>query len=112
MSIRYEDAILEQVTTTNQVVYTCPEVAKNAQIIFTNCTNASGADTNLTIYIIKAGDSADVSNIYLDEKQILASKSDALLEISGAILKAGDSIEAVSGSDNELNLKLGIKELY
>ncbi len=109
MTVRYDDAVQEQLPAINTLVYTCPSTAKSAQIIFGNCTNADTTDSTLTVNLVKSGDSAGVTNQYIDTKTIVAGDSDPLSEILGVTLLPGDFVSAIADVADRLNLKISIK---
>ena len=114
MSILYIDVTQEQVTTSDVAIYPTPSVSnfESAHIIYANCTNESATDTELTVNIVKSGEAVAVTNRYFPPKVIFAGRTDPLSPLVGAVLKAGDFINTIAGSANNLNLKLTIKEIY
>lgn len=111
MPVTQVSAEIEQMDGTTQTLYTAPTTVEYSTITWANCTNEDTTDTNLTVYLVKQGGSAAVTNIYFPPKPIQAGKADPLDEIVGAALEPGDFIAAIAGAASRLNLKVGIKEV-
>jgi len=112
MTVRYEDAVSEQLPATYTTIYTTPSVAKSAHVIYGNCCNVTSSSSTVTINIVQNGAGATTTNAYVSEKAVTAGDSDPLAEIVGAVLKPGDFISAKAGNASRLNFKIGIKEIY
>lgn len=114
MTIKYIDAIQEQVTAAEVTVYTAPTASnfESAHIIYGNCSNESSTDTELTVNVVQVGGSAAVTNRYFLPKVIFAGSYDPLTPLVGRVLKAGDFIVSIGGAASNLNLSIGIKEVY
>lgn len=114
MAIFYIDVTQEQVTTSNATIYTAPSTPdfESAHIIYGNCANEGAVDTELTINIVKSGDSVAVTNRYFPQKFIFAGKTDPLVPIVGRAIKSGDFISSIASLANNLNLSITIKEIY
>lgn len=114
MTVVYQDPILEQVPASDTTVYTAPSSAdfESSHVVFAVCSNESSTDTTLTVNLVQNGDAVDVTNRYFPPKTIFAGRTDPVSSIVGAVLKAGDFISVIGGAANNLNLKLGIKEIY
>ncbi len=80
MTVEYVDVVQEQVTVSNVVIYTAPISAnfESAHIIYANCVNEGGTNTELTLNIVQQGDSIAATNIYFPAKVILAGITDPL----------------------------------
>lgn len=111
-TIRYADAVQEQLPATDTTVYTAPTNVKSAHIIFGNCTCEDATGDTLTVNLVQSGATAAVTNQYLSAKAIATGVSDSLSEIIGAVLMPGDFISAKAATADRLNLKFGIKEIY
>jgi hypothetical protein len=117
MSIIYVANEQEQLPAASTLIYTCPPNADSAHIIFTkhiiftNCTNTDTSFRTVTVNIVSSGDAASTSNEYVRAKNISAGDS-VSLKITGATLKAGDSVWATASLASTLNLKIDIKEIY
>lgn len=114
MSIIFRDIVQEQVTAGNVTIYTASAASnfESAHIIYGNCVNESGTDTDLTINIVQSGGAAAVTNRYFPPTTIKNGESDPLTPLIGAVLKTGDFINSIGSIANNLNLKLTIKEIY
>lgn len=115
MTIKLLDWVSEQVPTTGTAGYECPANAKNAQVIFANCTNANAADASLTVHIIKASEdpaAPSEADTYFPSKSILAGTTDPVSSIVGAILMPGDLLVPLASNATRLNFKIGVKETY
>lgn len=112
MTVRYEDAVQEQLPAADTLVYTAPANCSSAQIVFANCTCEDTTGDSISVNIVKNGDTAGVSNLYVKTKAVAAGATTNLSEIVGAVLKPGDFISAAAATVDRLNLKIGIKEIY
>ena len=114
MTVKYVDAILEQVDITNDTIYTAPTATnfESAHIIFGNCTNEGTVDTELTVNVVQNGESVGVANRYLPPRVIFAGQYDPLTPLVGRVLKGGDYISVIGSLVDNLNLSIGIKEIY
>jgi len=112
MSILFKDAVQEQLPATDTTVYDCPANALSAHVQFGNCTNEDAVDTTLVVNIVKSGDTAGVTNIYIPSTTILAGTSNSLSGIINVTLMPGDFISAIAGSAARLNFKVSVKEIY
>lgn len=112
MTVKYIDAVSEQVPDSNSTVYTAPDAVKSAHIIFGNCNCEDATGTTVTVNIVKSGETVAVTNEYITDLSIASGASDPLTEIIGAVLKPGDFVSVVAADADKLNLKLGIKEIY
>jgi hypothetical protein len=114
MTIRYIDVVQEQVTAAEVTIYTAPTAAnfESAHIIYGNCSNESATDTELTINIVQSGGSAGVTNRYFLPQVIFGGSYDPLTPIIGRVLKAGDFVVSIAETASNLNLAIGIKEVY
>lgn len=111
MSVVFIDAVSETLPAANTTIYTVPITVDSATIIAGNCTNASGAAATLVVNIVKSGDSAATSNVYLPSATINADAQNPLSEIVGLVLAPGDFISAIAGTTSALNFKVSIKEI-
>lgn len=111
MTIRYVDAVSEQLPATDTTIYTAPSGVESAHVVFGNCTNEDAVDTTLTINVVQSGGAVAVTNRYFPPKTITAGSTDSLSAIVNCVLKPGDFISAVAADAARLNLKLGIKEI-
>ena len=114
MTVRYIDAIQEQVTAAEVTIYTAPTASnfESAHIIYGNCSNESATDTELTVNLVQNSGSAAVTNRYFLPSVIYKGRSNPLTPLIGAVLSAGDSIVSIGSLASNLNLKLSIKEIY
>lgn len=112
MTVRFEDAVLEQVPAADTLVYTAPAACKSAQIIFANCTCEDAVADSISVNIVQSGATAAATNIYVKSKAIAAGETSSLSEIVGAVLKPGDFVSAIAATIDRLNLKIGVKEIY
>ncbi|MCK5609554.1 hypothetical protein KAR91_47205 [Candidatus Pacearchaeota archaeon] len=114
MSVFFIDVVQEQVTTGNVTIYTASAASnfESAHIIYANCANEGTVDTELTINIVQSGGVVAVTNRYFPPKIILAGQADPLTPLVGRVLKSGDFISSIGGLASNLNLSIGIKEIY
>ena len=112
MTVIYDDAVQEQLPAADTLVYTAPANCKSAQIVFANCTCEDATGDSISVNIVKSGDTAAVTNLYVKSKAVVAGATSNLTEIVGAVLKPGDFISAAAATADRLNLKIGIKEIY
>lgn len=112
MTVRYEDAVIEQLTTSYATAYTCPSTAKSCHVIYGNVSNVTSSTSTVTVNIVQNGAGATTTNVYVPTKSVTANDSDPLSELVGAVLKPGDFVSAKAGHNTRLNFKVGIKEIY
>jgi len=109
MSVQIVPAAIE-LTTTNQTVYTVPDNVDVARVEFGVCNNI-GADTTITLWVVPFGETESGSNQYMTAKTIQSATPNPMDAITGMSLETGDSIIAVAGEDNRLNLRLSLLEV-
>ena len=112
MTVRFVDAVSEQVPNTDTTIYTAPSNVNSSIITFGNCNCEDASGSTLTINLVQSGGSVAVTNQYISTKSIASAASDPLTEIVGAVLQPGDFISCVAADANRLNLKIGVKEIY
>lgn len=114
MAIAYIDVVQEQVTASNVPIYTAPSSSnfESAHIVYANCANTSGTNTELTINVVQFGGSVSLANRYFPPKVIFAGRTDPLTPLVGRAIKRGDFISSIASLADSLNLSLTIKEIY
>lgn len=112
MTIRYADAVQEQLPATDTTIYTCPTAAKSAHVIYGNCACEDATGTSFVVNIVQSGGSVAVTNQYIPLKSIASKEVDPLDELTGCVLMPGDFISAIATDASRLNFKIGIKEIY
>lgn len=111
MTVEFIDAVSEALPAANTLIYTSPATGDSATIIAGNCSNPTGSAVTLVVNIVKFGDTAVTTNIYLPSATIAAGDQNPLDEIVGLVLAPGDFVSAIAGSAASLNFKISIKEL-
>lgn len=109
MSVNYTPAFLS-LTTSNQTIYTVPDTVIAAIVQFGVCNNV-GADTTLTLWVVPDSGSAANTNQYISAKTVSTSTPNPLDAITGMYLESGESIVAVAGANDRLNVRLSILEV-
>lgn len=112
MTVQFIDAVLEEVPAAPTTAYTVPDTVDSATLIAGNCTNGSVAtNTTLVVNIVKFGESAAATNIYLPSATINFGDQNPLDEIVGLVLTTGDFVSVEAGDASALNFKISIKEI-
>ena len=110
------DVSQEQVTAAEVTVYTASTASNFSSATITGgvCTNAGATDSELTVNVVKFGDSASASNRYFLPKVIFNGGYDLMSSLAGAglKLKSGDFIVTKASVAAMLNFKLSIVEKY
>lgn len=109
MAISYTDNVAEQVGTSSAITYQAPTVL-SAHVVYAVCFNEGAADATLTINVVKNGDSADVTNRYVN-RVVPAGNRIILDELVGRVLNSSDAIYSASSVASTLNLSIGVKEI-
>lgn len=109
MTTQYANASLT-LTTSAQTLYTVPSTVESAIVIFGVCNNIT-SNTTLTLHVVDSGDSVANTNQLISAVTVATSSPNPLDAITGAVLETGDSISALAGANNSLNIRISVLEI-
>lgn len=96
----FDPKALSTVTTT---IYTVPVDPATQQLLSAGIrvVNHGDATRNVTIYLVPSGDSADTTNIFLDQEQV---KLQAHMDVVIPTLSAGDTIQMKQNAGTDITV--------
>lgn len=111
MTIQYQDITQEQALTTSTTIYACPSYVESAHIQFGSTMNTDVDPYEITVNIVKSGESPDAGNTYFN-KTLVPSRVTGLNNLVGMVLKPGDYISTIAEVNNVISVKMSVKEMF
>lgn len=102
-----DSKLLESSQTTQ---YTTPGRTK-AVIDKATVTNTSASAVNLSVNIVKVGDTASAADLIVDDRTIAAGETYGLPEMIGHVLEQGYFISTIAGTGSVLSLRVSGREI-
>jgi len=110
MSTALKRAYTGQLAATVATLYTCP-ANTTARVLKSTATNDTTTPDTVTFYLVPSGGTAGVTNLILNTKAIGNKETYECPEVVGQILEAGDTIQGLAGTADQITAALGVVEI-
>ena len=105
MGIQLIDLYSGQLGVAASTLYTCPTNTRVRVVAATAVNDTTSAET-FTLYRVPSGGTAGASNLIINAQSLGSQESYTCPEIIGHILEAGDTIQGLAGTANQITVHI------
>jgi hypothetical protein len=110
MAVTIKNAYMAQLAGAAATLYTCPANTQ-ARVLKCVATNDTTVADTATFYKVPSGGAAGVTNLIMNAKAIGDKESYECPEVVGQVLDAGDTIDALAGTADQITVALDVVEI-